>query len=153
MKKLAFLFLGFLISFSCSSRKDFQNLKVPYSEAKRYFVKNTYKSNEISVQKITSQKEFDEIFGMATTMGKDGKPTDINFSKDYVIALIGTETDANQHPEITIDSLVKNGNSVKVLYTTSGWSVDPNPASYKVVPLKILIVSKQYDGNVISNKL
>nr|WP_315031912.1 hypothetical protein [uncultured Chryseobacterium sp.] len=148
MKNLIILLTGLLVSLSCAQQKGSINTEIPYKEAKNYFVKNTYKANNITFKKILSQKEFDEIFGMATTMGKAGKPTDINFSKDYIIALIGTDTDANHHPEITINNLTKNGDSVKVLYSTSGWSIDPNPASYTVMPVKILIVSKKYDGNV-----
>jgi len=148
MKNLAFLLLGLMIAFSCTSQKETQILKVPYTEAKSYFVKNTYKSSEVSVKKITSQQEFDEIFGMATTMGKDGKPTSIDFSKDYVIALIGVET--NKSTDFLIKNLVREKNSIILSYTIKEEGTEN---SYSILPTKILIVSKQYDGNIISNKL
>lgn len=148
MKNLVILLTVLLIPFSCTQQKGHQNAKVPYTEAKNYFVKNTYKTDAIIFKKIISQKEFDEIFGMATTMGKNGKPTNIDFSKDYVIALIGKETNANDHPELEINDLTKRGNSVMGSYRLSAWSTDSTPASYTIIPVKILIVSKKYDGNV-----
>ncbi|MET3034782.1 hypothetical protein ABXT08_01650 [Chryseobacterium sp. NRRL B-14859] len=154
MKNLVTLLVGLLlITFSCTSQTGNQAATtVPYTEAKNYFVKNTFKSNTVTVKKIISQQEFDEIFGAAATMGKDGQPTLIDFSKDYVIALIGTETNAHLNPEFNIKGLVKKGNSVILSYAKSGWSAS-TPASYNVMPMKILIVSKQYDGNVSSLSL
>lgn len=153
MKKLVFLFLGLIINFSCTSQKGEQGSKVPYTEAKNYFVKNTYKSIDVAVKKITTQKDFDQIFGMAATMGKEGKPTSIDFSRNYVIALIGLETNANEHPQLEIESLIKKESTIVLSYITNGWSTNPTPSSYTILPVKILIVSKQYNGNVSLNKL
>jgi len=154
MKNLVTLLVGLLLTtFSCTTQTGNQGTTtVPYTEAKNYFVKNTYKSNAVAVKKIVSQQEFEEIFGAAATMGKDGMPTMIDFSKDYVIALIGTETNANLNPEFKIESLVKKGNSVILSYAKSAWSTN-TPASYNIMPMKILIVSKQYDGKVSSLSL
>ena len=52
---------------------------VSYILAANYFVKNTV--NQLDNPKIETAEKFNEIFGMATTMGKEGKPTEIDFSK------------------------------------------------------------------------
>ncbi|MDC8102253.1 hypothetical protein [Chryseobacterium rhizosphaerae] len=148
MKNLVILLTALFITFSCTQQKANQIAKVPYTEAKNYFVKNTYKTNAVTSKKITSQQEFDEIFGMATTMGKDGKPTSIDFSKDYVIALIGVET--NKSTDFLIKNLVREKNSIILSYAIKEEGTEN---SYSILPTKILIVSKQYDGNIISNKL
>ena len=64
---------------------------IPYIVAKNYFVKNSVES--IHNPKIETAEKFEEIFGMATTMGEDGKPTEIDFSKYYVIAVVLPATD------------------------------------------------------------
>lgn len=64
---------------------------IPFIVAKKYFVKSTVKS--LDNPKIETTEKFNEIFGMATTMGKDGKPTKIDFQKQYVIAIVLPETD------------------------------------------------------------
>lgn len=148
MKNLVILLTALFITFSCTQQKANQTAKVPYTEAKNYFVKNTYKTNAVTSKKITSQQEFDDIFGMATTMGKDGKPTSIDFSKNYVIALIGVET--NKPTDFLIKNLVREKDDIILSYAIKEESTEN---SYTILPTKILIVSKQYDGNIISNKL
>lgn len=148
MKNLAFLLLGLMVMFSCTSQKETSTVKVPYTEAKNYFVKNTYKSSEISVKKIVSQKEFEEIFGATATMGPNGMPTNIDFSKSYVVAIIGIET--NKSTDFLVKNLAKEKDNVILFYSVKEVATEN---SYSILPVKILIVSKQYDGNIISNKL
>ncbi|TDL99567.1 MAG: hypothetical protein C4K58_06660 [Flavobacteriaceae bacterium] len=42
---------------------------------------------------IRNDEKFNEIFSMATVMGKQGRPTEIDFSKELVLAVILPETD------------------------------------------------------------
>src|SRR5690625_2366782 len=63
---------------------------VSYTLAEHYFVKNTVEEIENPV--FTTEEEFEEVFGMATTMGEDGKPTPINFSEQYAIGVVLPET-------------------------------------------------------------
>ena len=65
--------------------------EIPFILAKNYFVRNTAKSLENPA--IETQEKFNETFGMATTLGENGKPTSIDFSKQIVIALVLNETD------------------------------------------------------------
>ncbi|MFN8310394.1 MAG: hypothetical protein U0T73_10570 [Chitinophagales bacterium] len=67
---------------------------VEFQRASNYFVKNTYRDAPLKVLKFTDAKKFKAVFGMATVMGKNGAPTPIDFSKQMVIAIIGSTTDA-----------------------------------------------------------
>ena len=60
---------------------------IPFIVTKNYFTKNTVKRGGLENPKIETKENFDGIFGAATTM--NGKPSEINFSKQYVIAVVG----------------------------------------------------------------
>lgn len=119
---------------------------VPYELAKNYFVKNTHKNEAVEELKITTQEQFDDIFGMATTMGEKGMPTKIDFSKQFVISVIGTVT--NKATDFTIDGLLKDGSDITFKYTEKVGE----EMSYSIQPSLIVIVYKSYDGNLISKK-
>lgn len=138
----------------CGSAKEKKNESVTtveqtsgiaYTVANRYFLKNTVK--EIPSPKITTQEEFDSLFGMATVMGPDGRPTEIDFSKQYVIAVSKPETDIDT--ELAPVGLQKNaaGDVVFTYKVTTG-----EKRSYTIVPCLIIIVDKAYDGNVVLNE-
>ena len=58
---------------------NIQKGEVPFEVAKNYFFKNNQVIPEYP--KIVSEEEFNKLFGMATTMGEDGKPTAIDFTR------------------------------------------------------------------------
>ena len=68
-----------------------QMTDIPFVLVKNYFVKNTLE--KLDNPKIETAEMFNEIFGMATVMGKDGQPTEIDFKEQYVIAVILPDTD------------------------------------------------------------
>lgn len=68
---------------------------IPFKLANNYFVNNTFKRSDITGNKILSAIKFAEIFSMATVMGNDGKPTSIDFTKQFVIVVIDEVTDFN----------------------------------------------------------
>jgi hypothetical protein len=70
-----------------------QDKEIPYVVARNYFVKNTVKQGAVFNSKIETPEKFDASFGAAARMGKDGRPTAIDFTKQYVIAIINDETD------------------------------------------------------------
>ena len=57
----------------------FMSTKVNFEMAKNYFVKNTVK--KLNNPKIDNAEKFNQIFGMGTTMGDYGKPSDIDFER------------------------------------------------------------------------
>jgi hypothetical protein len=56
---------------------------IPYAVAQNYFVKNTV--DAIANPKIETEEVFNSYFGSATTMGKNGKPTAIDFQKNMLL--------------------------------------------------------------------
>ncbi|MBP6575821.1 MAG: hypothetical protein KA796_01905 [Chryseobacterium sp.] len=135
------LVVGTLLASLCACGQT-----VPYAVAKNYFVKNTYPEKDFHILRITTQTQFDEIFGMATVMGKDGAPTPIDFQKNFVIALI--DNVSNTTEEIVIESLKENNSKLTVLYDLSSRS-QPSSASFRY--FKILIVDKKFEGPVYAN--
>ena len=84
--------------FSCSQKQitavenNVENKEVAFGIAKNYFFKNDLDILPAS-PKITTEENFNKLFGMATTMGKDGKPTSIDFSKQFVLVIVLPVTD------------------------------------------------------------
>lgn len=80
-----------MVLVSCGSQPK-SSSTIPYIVAKNYFVKNTIEDKLIELS-ITNQKDFDNLFGVAHTMGPNGKPTPIDFNSQYVIAVINPISD------------------------------------------------------------
>jgi hypothetical protein len=125
---------------SGSPTKDGQD--IPYTIAKNYFVNNDYKIEDHPAPKITSQQEFDRIFGKARVMGENGKPTSIDFSKQYVLSVIGQPTDHNT--EITPISLKQNAGNILFRYKIT----EGEKRLVTIQPMLLLIVENKYQGEV-----
>ncbi len=121
MNKLIALLAGILTVASCSVLKD-----VPFTQLDHYFFKN---GQEIPADpKIDTEEEFSALFGMAAVMGKDGIPTPVDFSKEFVIAVVKPVTD--QLTELSPISLqMSDGDLVFTYSETTGekmsWSMQP----------------------------
>ncbi|MFN7312406.1 MAG: hypothetical protein ACK5UI_02890 [Bacteroidota bacterium] len=114
---------------------------IPFTLAKNYFVNNTVE--KLDNPKIETAKTFNKIFGMATTMGKDGKPTEIDFDKKYVIAVILPETDLMT--SIYPISLQKDENGkITLTYKT----VVGEKQSYRTRPSFEIIVDRTENGSI-----
>lgn len=119
---------------------------VPYEAAKNYFVKNTV-ANEAATLKITTQEDFDKYFGAAASMGPDGKPTPIDFSKQYVIAVVGLNTDKPVTAEPV--SLTKDGDKLVFSYK---WEEGADAQTFTARHSILVLVDNQYQGEVVFNK-
>lgn len=115
---------------------------IPFTVAERYFVKNTIKG-KIDKPKIETQEEFDKVFGAATAMGKDGIPTKIDFTKQYVIAVV--KPDTNIETFLSAVSLQKASDD-KIIFTykiTKG-----KKQSFTSSVSLAIIVEKSFTGDV-----
>ncbi len=112
---------------------------INFTVLKNYFVKNT--GEKVENPKIETAEKFYEVFGRATTMGKNGKPTAINFSKQYIIAIIIPATEF----ATTIDTISlqrNNQNQIKLNYKlTIG-----QKQSFSIRPFIAIAVDKQENG-------
>jgi len=145
MRKLISYIALLLILINCNSSvksgDSILNQEIPYKEAKNYFVKNNIDA-AIDNPKFETQEEFDQVFGMATTMGDKGKPTPIDFSKEFVIAQI--EDPSSQSIELKPVSIRKNSNILEIKYK----KVVGESQSYTTQTAMILIIDRKYDGDV-----
>lgn len=116
---------------------------IPFEQAKNYFVKSTFKADSLADFKIVTQKDFDATFGMASTMSTQGKPTSIDFSKQYVIAIIQPVTD--KATTLTVQSLTKKGKDIIVTYMKA----EGEKQSFTTRPFLLLIIDNTYNGNII----
>lgn len=117
---------------------------VSFAVAKNYFVNNIVK--KIDNPKIETAEKFNQVFGMATTT--EGKPTEIDFTKQYVIAVLLPETDL----ETTINpvSLQKNEKGEMTLtYKT----VVGQKQSFTTLPNIVVIVDKAEKGKIILKEI
>ncbi len=109
---------------------------IPFIEAENYFFKN---DQEIpSSPKITTQEEFEQLFGMAALMGDDGKPTDIDFEKQFVLAVVLPPTDIET--DIDPESVELKGDSLVYTYEVE----IGEKLSYTIQPMSIIILDKKY---------
>lgn len=115
---------------------------VPCRIADRYFVSN--KVDSIPMRPITTQDDFDSLFGMATVMGENGKPTAIDFSNEYVLAVSIPAT--NRNTSLEFESL-KQDNVGNMVFAYR--RVDGEEMSYTIRPLLMIVVDKKYQGDIV----
>ncbi|WP_379963534.1 hypothetical protein [Epilithonimonas sp. UC225_85] len=142
--KPAFIVISILILSSCNAVKPGDkvlNQEVPYEEAKNYFVKNNVNA-ALDNPKFETQQDFDKVFGMATTMGESGKPTPIDFSKEFAVAQV--EDPSTQKVELKPVSIRKNANILEIKYR----KIIGENQSYTSQHAMILIIDNKYNGDV-----
>lgn len=118
----------------------FEEISVPFKEAQNYFLLTNYKEAPLHSVKITNQKFFDSLFGAATTMGKNGRPTPIDFNSNYIIAIIDKKS--NRAKELSVKSITQLKNELTIVMFSS----EISKSTYVSRPVKLLIVPKTYQG-------
>lgn len=110
---------------------------VDYRKADGYFVRNDFQ-NISAEMKFDSSEEFDKVFGMAATMSS--RPTPIDFSREYVVAVVLRETD--RATDISVDSLLWTGRKLDLYYSIKEGAAQ----SFTTRPAMLLVVDRKYDG-------
>ncbi|WP_028896896.1 hypothetical protein [Prevotella sp. HUN102] len=119
---------------ACTGNREAQ---VKYSVAHNYFFNN---DAEIpTALKITSRSDFERYFGESAVMGKDGEPTKIDFSRQFVIAKMLPETD--RATELVPTGIAKRGKTLRLRYTLK----QGEKQTWSSIPLFILILDKKYE--------
>lgn len=141
MKKLINMFMGLLVL--CLMNSCAQTLTtegdVAYTEGHNYFVRNDV--TEVPTM-ITTQEQFERYFGMAAVMGKNGMPTAIDFTKQYVIAAVMPLTDIQT--EMSAHSLKQKGDTIVFTYRVKRGEQQ----SYTMRPMLMIVVDNKYKGVV-----
>ena len=132
MKRFLLLLAGIMALISCTGPKD-----VPYTELDHYFFKNGQDIPDNP--KIDTEEAFASLFGMAPIMGENGKPTPIDFGKEFVIAVVNPVTES--HTELKPESLLmENGELVFTYNETVG-----EKQSWSMQPILLVKVSRKYE--------
>ena len=146
MKKVLFAFATLLTMAACNNKtatnaENEEIGEVPFEVAKNYFFKN----NQVIPEnpKIVTEEEFNKLFGMATTMGEDGKPTAIDFTKQFVVAIVLPVTDFAT--EINPVKVEDKGESLRYTYEVR----TGEKQTFSIQPVSIIILDKKYEGKEI----
>ncbi|MBR5436240.1 MAG: hypothetical protein IK120_05180 [Muribaculaceae bacterium] len=145
MKKLILSLALFLPFAACTSEQTAAPAEggedaatVAFTVAKNYFFKN---DKEIPANpKITTEEQFSNLFGMATVMGENGKPTAIDFSKEFVLAIVLPVTDVAT--EIIPLKIEEKDKVLDYCYEVK----TGEKLSYEIRPCSIIILDKKYEN-------
>ncbi len=146
IKRILSVFAALLVLAACGSEQSSspsdEGNEVAFEIARNYFFNN---GQDIPTNpKITRAEDFERLFGMATFAGEDGKPTDIDFTRQFALAIILPVTDIET--EITPGKVVEKGDSLFYTY----YIKTGEKQSFSSQPLSIIILDKQYaDKKVI----
>lgn len=141
MKQLAIVFTVALVALfccQCSTSQYAQAKKgaksTPYTVLENYFVRNTVKPTKRYRIVLDNEKDFDAIFGHASLMGR--LPTDINWKKQYVVAIMLPET--NRSTMVTpLDVKQSPGNVIFYYQVNTG-----HKTSYTIVPFAAVALER-----------
>lgn len=130
-----------------------QPVKVDYVIAENYFIKNN--AELPADHKIKDKETFSRIFGMATTMGENGKPTEIDFEKSFVIVveegILKKQTELEPGLLIHDNDGLSGSNGTEpgapVGHLTFKYFINEgDDISYTIRPVLIIIVDKAYEN-------
>ena len=133
----AYLFIAALLSLaSCNQVSD-----VPFEEVKNYFFRNDAEIPESPI--IDSSEQFEELFGAAAFMGKNGQPTPVDFDREFVIAVVYPVTDFSV--ELAPQSLrLEDGELVFTYLEATG-----EQQSWTMRPVLLVKVSREYETETV----
>ena len=146
--KVLFAFAAIIVLAACGNKQTVAPVEsseasneVTFEVAKNYFFKN---GQEIPASpKITTAEDFGKLFGMATTMGEDGKPTPIDFSKHFVLAIVHPVTD--YATEIKPVKVTEKGDSLFYTFEVN----KGEKQTYSIKPISIIILDKKYENKEV----
>ena len=148
MKKILFAIAMLLTVAACNNKpvmavdNIIENGEVPYEVAKNYFFKNNLDILPAS-PKITSEDLFNKFFGMATTMGNDGKPTQIDFAKQFAVAVVLPVTEfATEINPVKVEVI---GDSLLYTYHVK----TGEKQSFSIQPISIIAIDKKYENKEV----
>lgn len=136
MKRILLFLASIMALVSCKGPSD-----VPYTELDHYYFKN---GQDIPGNpKLDTEEAFASLFGMAPIMGESGKPTPIDFSKEFVIAVVCPVTE--YHTELDPESLRMENGELVFTYTEAVGEKQ----SWSMQPILLVKVSRKYETETV----
>ena len=136
MKRILLLLAGIMALVSCSGPKD-----VPYTELDHYFFKNGQALPDNP--KIDTEEAFASLFGTAPLMGESGKPTPVDFGKEFVIAVVKPVTE--YETELEPEALRKENGELVFTYNEKVGERQ----SWTMQPILLVKVSREYETETV----
>jgi len=135
--------MAFLLS-SCAV--NLGGVAANYNRMNNYYVNNNL-SNGTHKLVIHNQQEFESVFGEGAVMGRNGHPTRIDFSRQFVVAVILPETNR----QTTIETALVRRLGDKLYFS---YIIDEGHAtSYTMRPYTAVIVDRMEPSDVVFQRV
>ena len=146
MKKALFLSLAAVTLLLSSCAVNLSGVTANYNRMYNYYV-NNYFNNGTHKLVIHNQQDFDAVFGSGAVMGHNGQPTKINFSRQFVIAVILPET--NRQTTIETAMLKRVGDRLYFSYIIE----EGHATSYTMRPFTAVVVDRNEPSDVVFQRV
>ena len=146
MKKALFLSLAAVTLLLSSCAVNLSGVTANYNRMYNYYV-NNYFNNGTHKLVIHNQQDFDVVFGAGAVMGHNGQPTKINFSRQFVIAVILPET--NRQTTIETARLKRVGDRLYFSYIIE----EGHATSYTMRPFTAVVVDRNEPSDVVFQRV
>ena len=146
MKKALFLSLAAVTLLLSSCAVNLSGVTANYNRMYNYYV-NNYFNHGTHKLVIHNQQDFDAVFGAGAVMGHNGQPTKINFSRQFVIAVILPET--NRQTTIETAMLKRVGDRLYFSYIIE----EGHATSYTMRPFTAVVVDRNEPSDVVFQRV
>ena len=137
MNILRNVFAAALVAVSLVTACSDEGKNVPFTEARNYFVRNDVVLPQES-NVIETKAQLDSLFGMAAVMGRNGRPTDIDFDREFCVAYVIPPTDTLT--EIVPVSVTSKGKEL----TCSFEIKKGDPITWTIQPFSLIVIDRSY---------
>ena len=126
----------------CTTSKELRHAKkgaksVPYTVLENYYVRNDIDGSKQHQLILDNERDFNAYFGPAAIMG--GQPTDINWNKQFVVAILLPET--NKPTMVTPMGVKQSPGNVIFKYQVN----KGRKTSYKLIPFAAVALNRSSD--------
>lgn len=129
---------------SCAVNLD--GVTANYSRINNYYI-NNHLSNGTHKLVIQNQQEFESVFGEGAVMGRNGQPTRIDFSRQFVVAVILPET--NRQTTIETALVRRLGDRLYFSYIIE----EGHATSYTMRPYTAVVVDRMEPSDVVFQRV
>lgn len=148
MKKALFLSLAIMamaiVMSSCAV--NLSGVTANYNRMNNYYINNQFPSGTHKLV-IHNQQDFESVFGAAAVMGRNGQPTRIEFSRQFVVAVILPETNRQTTIETALVRRVRDR-----LYFS--YIIEEGHAtSYTMRPYTAIVVDRMEPSDVVFQRV
>ena len=148
MKKTLFLSLAViaLAAMLSSCAVNLSGVSANYYRMNNYYV-NNHLSNGTHKLVIHNQQDFESVFGEGAVMGRNGQPTRIDFSRQFVVAVILPET--NRQTSIEAALVRRLGDRLYFSYIIE----EGHATSYTMRPYTAIVVDRMEPSDVVFQRV